>query len=222
MEQNPKALSLAARLVAPNTRSTSKRHEEEEDDDDAIFDELQAEIENDSNPAIRQQGLALLKLELERKKEMQQSRHGEYTEITDEKEVIRASAKEQRCVIHFYHSNFKRCQIMDKHLAKLAPKYYGTRFMRVFVENVPWLVEKLAIKVLPCVICFMDGVTKDRLVGFEELGNNDSFDTAQLEWRLSRAGVIQKAPTNQIDQLYKVSSASRSKQDNEDVFDIDD
>lgn len=36
--------------------------------------------------------------------------------------------------------------------------------MRVFVENVPWLVEKLAIKVLPCVICFMDGVTKDRFV----------------------------------------------------------
>lgn len=35
-------------------------------------------------------------------------------------------------------------------------------------------------------------------------------------------GVIQKAPTNQIDQLYKVSSTSRSRQDNEDVFDIDD
>lgn len=45
---------------------------------------------------------------------------------------------------------------------KLAPKYFQTRFIRVFVENVPWLVEKLTIKVLPCVICFMDGVTKDR------------------------------------------------------------
>ena len=45
---------------------------------------------------------------------------------------------------------------------KLAPKYFQTRFIRVFVENVPWLVEKLVIKVLPCVICFMDGVTKDR------------------------------------------------------------
>ena len=45
---------------------------------------------------------------------------------------------------------------------KLAPKYFNTRFLRVFVENIPWLVEKLSIKVLPCVICFVDGVTKDR------------------------------------------------------------
>ena len=86
---------------------------------------------------------------------------------------------EPKCVVHFYHSNFKRCEIMDKHLAvrdwfrlccfllltyiqKLAPKYFSTRFLRVFVENVPWLVEKLGIKVLPCVIVFIDGVTKSR------------------------------------------------------------
>lgn len=47
---------------------------------------------------------------------------------------------------------------------KLAPKYFSTRFSRVFVENVPWLVERLGIKVLPCVICFVDGVSKDRWV----------------------------------------------------------
>jgi hypothetical protein len=87
--------------------------------------------------------------------------------------------REPRCVVHFYHSNFKRCEIMDKHLTvrwfsapsvypitnymqKLAQKYFSTRFFRVFVENVPWLVEKLGIKVLPCVICFIDGVSRDR------------------------------------------------------------
>ena len=37
----------------------------------------------------------------------------------------------------------------------------STRFLKVFVENVPWLVERLGIKVLPCVICFIDGVSKD-------------------------------------------------------------
>ena len=68
---------------------------------------------------------------------------------------------------------------MDKHLAvspslqyiedsvhtlpqKLAEKYFNTRFFRVFVENIPWLVEKLQIKVLPCVIAFVNGVTADR------------------------------------------------------------
>jgi len=51
---------------------------------------------------------------------------------------------------------------MTPFLQILAPKYYNTRFIRVFVENIPWLVEKLGIKVLPCVICFIDGVSKDR------------------------------------------------------------
>jgi hypothetical protein len=45
---------------------------------------------------------------------------------------------------------------------KLAPKYFSTLFIRVFVENVPWLVERLGIKVLPCVIAFVDGVSKER------------------------------------------------------------
>lgn len=76
----------------------------------------------------------------------------------------------------------------------------------MFVENVPFLVEKLGIKVLPCVVCFVKGVTKDRqaqesvfvllhsdfvmsrIIGFEELGNVDSFSTATLELRLLHTG----------------------------------
>jgi hypothetical protein len=45
---------------------------------------------------------------------------------------------------------------------KLAPKYFSTLFIRVFVENVPWLVERLGIKVLPCLMTFMNGVSKDK------------------------------------------------------------
>ena len=44
----------------------------------------------------------------------------------------------------------------------LAPKHFSTLFIRVFVENVPWLVEKLGVRVLPCVICFVDGVSTDK------------------------------------------------------------
>jgi len=129
---------------------------------------------------------------------------------------VRVSAHEPRCVIHFYHSNFKRCEIMDKHLTKLAPKYFNTRFLRVFVENIPWLVEKLSIKVLPCIICFIEGVTKDRLVGFEELDNSDAFDTAVLELRLLSCGVIQKSSSNTISPLFQVSS----NDNDDDIFDL--
>ena len=56
---NSKAASLAARLVESNHRP----HYDEEEDEDAIFAELEEEIENDSNPVIREQGLKFLKEE---------------------------------------------------------------------------------------------------------------------------------------------------------------
>ncbi|KAJ7590995.1 thioredoxin-like protein [Mycena floridula] len=211
MDHDSKIASLAARIVEPN------KPEYEDDDDEALFAELEAEIEDDSNAAMREHGLEIFRQEMEKLKAMKENEHGRYTEVTDEKEVVKITAKEPRCVVHFFHTKFKRCEIMDKHLAKLAPKYFNTRFLRVFVENIPWLVEKLAIQVLPCVICFVNGVTKDRLTGFEELGNSDAFSTAVLELRLSQCNVIRKASTGAMP-LYKVAS---SRPDDDEVFDLD-
>ncbi|PFH52828.1 hypothetical protein AMATHDRAFT_139401, partial [Amanita thiersii Skay4041] len=196
-------MELAARVLEPNSPRLGPT--ETEEDVDAIFAELEAEIENDENPTFREQGIDALKKELESLRGMRQNLHGSYTEITDEKEVIRVSAREPRCVVHFYHGNFRRCEIMDKHLAKLASQYFQTRFFRVFVENVPWLVERLAIKVLPCVICFVNGISQDRLIGFEELGNTDTFTTAALEQRLLSSGKSWRHFIDQTLMYYQVS-----------------
>ena len=56
------------------------------------------------------------------------------------------------------------------------------------VENVPFLVVQLKIQVLPCIISFINGIGVDRVVGFEDLGNTDSFSTAKLEYRLIQTG----------------------------------
>ena len=62
------------------------------------------------------------------------------------------------------------------------------------VENAPFLVTKLKIKVLPCVLSFIDGMTVDRIVGFEGLGYTpDTFTTKDLEGRLLTSGVIQRS-----------------------------
>ncbi|KAH6915335.1 GTPase inhibitor [Coprinopsis sp. MPI-PUGE-AT-0042] len=214
-----KAASLASRLVSPNHPQARGRTDSDDDDDEALFAELEEEIENDPSSAVREQALGILQREMERVKGLQENKHGQYTEVSDEKEVIRITAQEKRCVVHFYHTEFKRCEIMDKHIAKLAPKYFNTRFFRVFVENVPWLVEKLQIKVLPCVICFADGVTKDRVVGFEELGNSDNFDTATLELRLKTAGVLQAMNPNRTETIFRASS-SRARDADDDDFDL--
>ncbi|PAV20931.1 gtpase inhibitor [Pyrrhoderma noxium] len=206
--------------------STSEAHMEDDeiakDSDDELFDELEREIDNDFDlGALREQRIEELKQEMNKLKDMREKEHGQLTEILDEKEAIRISANEKRCVIHFYHRDFKRCDIMNKHLEEIALKYISTRFLKVFVENVPWLVEKLQVKVLPCVFCFIDGVTKDRLIGFEDLGNSDGFETAALELRLQMCGVIDKPGVSQPVRTMYSSNSSRFRGDSDEDSDSD-
>jgi hypothetical protein len=43
---------------------------------------------------------------------------------------------------------------------------------------------------LPTIVCFIDGIAVDRLVGFSDLGNKDDFPTLMLVRRLIKAGVL--------------------------------
>ncbi|KPV78307.1 uncharacterized protein RHOBADRAFT_10581, partial [Rhodotorula graminis WP1] len=118
----------------------------------------------------------------------QNTTFGRYTEVKVEKELIETTAKAKRSVLHFYHRDFRRCRIMDAHLEKLAAKHTDTLFLKADVANVPFLVAKLEVKVLPCVIGFVDGVTKMKLVGFDELPGGDTFQTASLEIGMVQCG----------------------------------
>ncbi len=39
------------------------------------------------------------------------------------------------------------------------------------MQEAPFFTEKLQTRVLPCVICFLDGIAMDRLVGFDQFDN---------------------------------------------------
>lgn len=81
---------------------------------------------------------------------------------------------------------------MDRHLRELATKHYEARIIRVEVETAPFLVEKLGVRVLPCVMCFVDGKGVGRIEGFEVLGNTDTFRTSELERQLVALGVLER------------------------------
>lgn len=62
------------------------------------------------------------------------------------------------------------------------------------MTNAPFLVTKLQVQVLPAVIAFIDGLGKDRIIGFEGLGRgNDRFTTRDLENRLLQSGVLKRS-----------------------------
>ena len=115
--------------------------------------------------------------------------HGEYTDI-NEQEFLPTVTKTQLCVLHFYHKDFERCKIIDMHLAKIAREHLECRFIKIDAEKAPFFVTKLQVQVLPSVIMFDNGLAVDRIVGFEELGGEDDFNTLTLTRRLIRGVVL--------------------------------
>ncbi|KAK2155148.1 hypothetical protein LSH36_247g01010 [Paralvinella palmiformis] len=161
------------------------------EDETLAEEQLLAELENEEIPAeIREARMAEFKQLTKNYKDMTEKQHGCYSEVMEEKDFLKVTTEEEKCIMHFFHPDFRRCAIMDTHLKKLAEKYFETRFSKISVEKAKFFVNKLKIQVLPAVICFKNGVVADRIIGFEELGNTDSFQTITLERRLAKCGVI--------------------------------
>ncbi|KAJ1986623.1 hypothetical protein H4R33_003252 [Dimargaris cristalligena] len=159
----------------------------DQEDEDSLFDELE---KDDELAGYREQRLEALKKQMAELGEMKAKDHGQYTEILDEKSAIKLMTSTELCVLHFYHPEFRRCMIIDKHLKTLSAKYFTTKFFKINVANAPFLVTKLKIQILPCVIPIVDAIAGRRLVGFEDLGNHDDFKTAELETFLLNTGVL--------------------------------
>ncbi|RUS26743.1 thioredoxin-like protein [Jimgerdemannia flammicorona] len=123
---------------------------------------------------------------------MRENEHGVYSEVMKEKTLMELTTTTERIVVHFFHKDFRRCDIMDKHLNELARTHFQTKFCKINVENAKFLVEKLKVQILPCVIAFINAIAVDRIVGFEELGNTDGFQTSLLEFRLGTSSVIKR------------------------------
>ncbi|KAI8930136.1 thioredoxin-like protein [Entophlyctis helioformis] len=144
-----------------------------------------------------------LKAAFNKRQQMERSNHGRYDTIRSEKEILAmTTSTEKKCVVHFCHKDFRRCQIMDRHLEALAKRHYGTRFVRIDVEDAPFLVDRLKIQILPCIISFIDGVSVDRVIGFDGIagGDRDDFTTAALEQRIASGSKVITMPTETTSQ----------------------
>lgn len=124
------------------------------------------------------------------KEEWKAHGHGIYSEVTEEKDFFDVCKKSNKVVCHFYRESTFRCKIVDKHLSLLAPKHLETRFVKLSVDRAPFLCERLKIRILPTIACFVDAKSKDYIKGFDDLGGHDEFSTEMLEWRLGCAEVI--------------------------------
>lgn len=168
-----------------------------DEDEDALFASLEAEDDSAFRAARAQQ------LSEELAKIRPNTTHipsvNLYRTLHSDDEVLKATTETEKVVLHFSHGEFNRCATMDKHLQRLAEarsKFSASgddqdvRFAKVDVKDCPFLVEKLGVRVLPCVIGFIEGQGVGRIVGFEGLGvwaggKEDGMDvTKSLEEKL--------------------------------------
>ena len=61
---------------------------------------------------------------------MQRSGHGGYEDVP-EGDFLELVTKTPLVVAHFYHPDFDRCRIVDRHLGELAKKHFATRFVKL-------------------------------------------------------------------------------------------
>lgn len=148
------------------------------------------EMDEDDFDRLKEKRLEALKKAQKQKQEWLSKGHGEYSEISSEKDFFGEVKESKNVVCHFYKNSTFRCKILDKHLAILAKKHVETKFIKLDVEKAPFLTDRLRIKIIPTLALLIDGKTKDYVVGFTDLGNTDEFSTEMLEWRLGCAGVI--------------------------------
>jgi hypothetical protein len=98
-------------------------------DENDLFDEL--EKDDSALDAFREQRMQQLHEELARAKYMRSQDYGKYLEVTDEKQLMDITISTKYCVVHFFHTDFRRCQIMSTHL-----EVCFVRLVRCFISNI--------------------------------------------------------------------------------------
>ena len=119
----------------------SKKEQDSDDEYDFLLEEEDEELR-----ALKERRLALLKQAGSKKMELINTRsHTKYTDI-EEDQFLDTVLKSKYCVCHFYHRDFERCKIVDKHLSLLCQKYWQTRFVKINAEKAPFFSAKLQIR----------------------------------------------------------------------------
>jgi hypothetical protein len=88
-------------------------------------------LENDEELAkLHEERVATLKAAAEKRAAMSRSGHGSLQDVP-EADFLEVVTQTRLVVAHFYHCDFERCKVMDKHLALLAARYFKTRFIKI-------------------------------------------------------------------------------------------
>ena len=163
--------------------------QQEEKKVDDMLDTLE-NMDDDDMEKLREARKRRLMKEAAERQRLKSQGHGEYREISGEKEFFSEVKNAPCAAVHFYRPATFRCAIVDKHMSRCAPKYVGCKFIKINAEKCPYLCEKLHIWCLPSIVLIKDGKTEHTCVGFNDFGGDDDFSDEMFEFALGEKGVI--------------------------------
>jgi hypothetical protein len=141
--QEKQAHELAAKKLKNEQRRQQNVQVEENEGDQEYQDDDEDEDNDDPElERIRNQRKKQLLAAHNTKIENIGKGHGQFREISQD-EFLNEVTSSLKVVCHFYHNDFGKCEIMNHHLAKLAPQHIECKFIKMNAEKAPFFVEKV-------------------------------------------------------------------------------
>lgn len=201
----PTGAAYQQEMAAKKAQKREKKLREAQQEEDAAANKEDNYFDDEDNDADEDSELRMLREKRLRQIQSQQRQkledigkgHGQYRDIVQD-EFLHEVTNSMYTICHFYHNDFEKCKVMDHHLHILAKRHLETKFVKIDAAKTPFFVQKLSIRTMPTLIFFVDGVAKDKLIGFEglsddlEIYHEDEWKTIKLSKLLAKAGMINK------------------------------
>lgn len=189
-------MSVDINRIAKSDESSGIQHRDKEIERDL---KILEELEREELPThIRQARIDEMRMKARETQLLHENKNENYPELSED-EFLKTTTTNKKCMIHFFHPDFKRCDIMHSHLRAMALKYPEVKIAKINVERAKFFVNKLNIQVLPAVLCFIDGVLKQKIIGFEAFKNSDTFATREIEKRLWKQRFLTRPAGEDLD-----------------------
>jgi hypothetical protein len=167
---------------------------------------------------IRQKRMDELKNQSKNINALKSRGHGEY-KVIEETDFLPCVTSSDKVVVHFFHRDFKRCSIIDKHLDMMAKSIITCRFVKLEASKATFFVSKLSVKVLPTVVFFVNGVAVGRMVGFEGIKDEENCSTIDIVDAMREAKFLSETDCKDFDTTQATIDNVASEHSDEDFFD---
>lgn len=196
-EQNARveeAARQSSKAGKDSLSSTKPKRDGAGSDDDEEDDGVAFIGEDVALKAIREKRRRALMAKVQKKKEELAKGHSDYREISQDAFLNEVTGSDKVMVL-FFHKDFEKCQIMDKHLKILCREHSEIKMLKINAEKAPFFVQKLSVQILPTIVFFREGKTNPmtRLVGFGDLDKAEKCSTRDIEELFVECGVFDEA-----------------------------